>query len=248
MPFERPIVRKLRPKDTVPFQCRRCAACCRRLRGQLMVESLDAYRLANYLRTHGRPDIEMLDIINEYTEPDILPGNYPIFLMKVQGTDDACVFLKEGACSVYPARPRACRLYPFTVDIGVRGHDFNWYQCMDRPFHFSGGKVLVKDWFYRNFSKEERAFVLQEWKNVPEIGNLIRDLDGSALDAAHLDILLMRYTYFDQEQPFLPQYERNTEELLRRLGQLRSAAERETPYAQKRPSDGDRTTAPEEKE
>mgnify|MGYP001143426897 CR=1 FL=1 len=216
--------------------------------GQLMVESLDAYRLANYVRAHGRPDIEMVDIINDYTEPDILPGNYPIFLMKVQGPDDACVFLKEGACSVYPARPRACRLYPFTVDIGVRGHDFNWYQCLDRPFHFSRGKVLVKDWFYRNFSKEERAFVLQEWKNVPEIGNLIRDLDDSALDAAHLDILLMRYTYFDLEQPFLPQYERNTEELLRRLGRLRGPAEGETPHAQKLPSDGDRTTAPEEKE
>lgn len=54
----------------------------------------------------GGPDIEMLDIINEYTEPDILPGNYPIFLMKVQGPDDACVFLKEGACSVYPWRGR----------------------------------------------------------------------------------------------------------------------------------------------
>ena len=72
MSFEQPVVRKLRPKDSVPFQCRRCGACCRHLRGQLMVESLDAYRLANYLRTRGRPDLEMVDIINDYTEPDIL--------------------------------------------------------------------------------------------------------------------------------------------------------------------------------
>ena len=123
-------------------------------------------------------------IINEYTEPDILPGKYPIFLMKVQGPDDACVFLKEGACSVYPARPRACRLYPFTVDVGVRAMTSTgtsaWTARSTSP-----EQGLVKDWFYQNFSKEERTFVLQEWKNVPEIGNLIRNLDDSALDAAH---------------------------------------------------------------
>ena len=241
------LTKPLSLKDQVSFQCRLCGDCCRGLEGQLMLEPPDAYRLGRHLRASGAV-AEIEDVYAKYAHVSMLAEGIPIFLMNTVGADHACVFLKEGACSVYPARPRACRLYPFTVDIGVRGHDFNWYQCMDRPFHFSGGKVLVKDWFYRNFSKEERAFVLQEWKNVPEIGNLIRNLDGSALDAAHLDILLMRYTYFDQEQPFLPQYERNTEELLRRLGQLRSAAERETPYAQKRPSDGDRTTAPEEKE
>ena len=247
MPFEQPVVRKLRPKDSVPFQCRRCGACCRHLRGQLMVESLDAYRLANYLRTHGRPDIEMVDIINDYTEPDILPGNYPIFMMKVQGPDSACVFLKEGACSVYPARPRACRLYPFTVDIGERGRDFLWYQCLDRPFHFFGGKVTVKDWFYQNFSKEDRAFVLREWKSVPEMGKLLRDLDGSALDAAHLDIILLRYSCFDLEKPFLSQYERNTAELLLRLRGLHSLVWGEAQEAQNLPLDGGCETPPEEK-
>ena len=248
MQFEQPVVRKLRPKDSVPFQCRRCGSCCRHLRGQLMVESLDAYRLANYLRTHGRPDIEMLDIINDYTEPDILPGNYPIFMMTVQGPDHACVFLKEGACSVYPARPRACRLYPFTVDIGKRGRDFLWYQCLDRPFHFSDGKVTVKDWFYQNFSKEDRTFVLQEWKSVPEMGKLLRDLDGSALDTAHLDIILLRYSYFDLEQPFLPQYKRNTDELLLRLRQLRGPVGREAPHARKLSPDCDCITTLEDKE
>ena len=36
----------VRPKDWMCFQCRRCAGCCRDLEGQLMLEPLDAYRLA----------------------------------------------------------------------------------------------------------------------------------------------------------------------------------------------------------
>ena len=225
MLLERPIVRELRTKDTVPFQCRRCGTCCRHLRGQLMVESMDAYRLANYLRAHGRPDIEMIDIMNDYTELDILPGNYPVFLMKEQGPDDTCVFLKEGACSVYPVRPRACRLYPFAVNVGERGRNFLWYQSLDRPFHFTGGTVSVKDWFYQNFSKDDRSFVMHECQTIPEIGMLLRGLDERALDAAHRDIILLRYGFFDLDQPFLPQYERNTAELMRRLRRLCGSAD-----------------------
>lgn len=224
MAVEELVLRKLRTKDVVPFQCSQCGACCRNLRGQLMLESLDAYRLANYFRAHGCPDMEMVDVIDAYTAPSLLPGNYPIFLVRVQGPDDACVFLKEGACSVYAARPRACRLYPFTVDAGERGQDFSWYQCLERPFHFTGGTVLVKDWFYRNFSKEDRAFMLREWKILPQIGKLLRNLDDHQMDDAHREVILLQYSFFDQEMPFLPQYDRNAAELLRRLRRLNGGA------------------------
>ena len=40
----------VRPKDWVPFRCRLCGSCCRNLRGNLMPEQLDAYRLARFLR------------------------------------------------------------------------------------------------------------------------------------------------------------------------------------------------------
>lgn len=43
----------VRPKDWVCFNCQRCAACCRELEGQLMLEPLDAYNLAQCLRGPG---------------------------------------------------------------------------------------------------------------------------------------------------------------------------------------------------
>lgn len=214
------MVKRLRPKDRVPFHCQRCGACCRNLREQAMVESLDAYRIAAYLRAHGRPDMSVAEVYDEYTTPRILPGNYPIFMVNTMGEEAACVFLKDGACSIYPARLRVCRLYPFTVDTGERGRDFLWYQCLERPFHFSGGTVQVKDWFYENFSKEDRAFVLRESEILPQIGKYIKDMDGEVLDAAMKEMCLLRYCLFDVEEPFLPQYDRNAKMLLTRLRAL----------------------------
>ena len=46
-------IQPVRPKDQFPFSCRQCGACCRNIEGCVMVESLDAYRLARYLRTKG---------------------------------------------------------------------------------------------------------------------------------------------------------------------------------------------------
>lgn len=214
------MVKQLRPKDTVSFRCQRCGTCCRNLRNSVMVESLDAYRIARYLREHGYPDIEVADVFDQYTTPMILLGTYPIFMVNTTGPDDACVFLKNGACSIYPARMRVCRLYPFSVDTGERGRDFIWYQCLERPFHFTGGTVRVKDWFYENFSKEDREFVKRESKTIPLIGKWISNLEGEALHAADKAICLLRYFLYDVEEPFLPQYERNTESLLHQLRKL----------------------------
>ena len=45
-------IQPVRPKDQFTFSCRQCGACCRNIEGCVMVESLDAYRLARYLRTY----------------------------------------------------------------------------------------------------------------------------------------------------------------------------------------------------
>lgn len=41
------------PSDRFPFRCRMCGACCRHVRESVPLESLDAFRLAKYLRDKG---------------------------------------------------------------------------------------------------------------------------------------------------------------------------------------------------
>ena len=89
----------VRPKDWVPFRCRLCGSCCRNLRGNLMPEQVDAYRLARFLRERGEVEY-MEDFYTNYTYPDMLEGFFPIFMMNTAGPDDSCVFLENGRCSV----------------------------------------------------------------------------------------------------------------------------------------------------
>ena len=210
----------VRPKDWVPFRCRLCGNCCRNLRGNLMPEQIDAYRLARFLRERGEVEY-MEDFYTRYTYPDMLEGFFPVFLINTVDPDDSCVFLKDGRCSVYEARPRVCQLYPFTAFPGQRGKAFHFFQCMDsNSAHFSDGKILVKDWMYQNFSREDREFLTAESDTLLELGRLLKAMSTDGRKENLFQILYYRYYNYDLDQPFMPQYKENTEELKRILQEL----------------------------
>ena len=210
----------VRPKDWVPFRCRLCGNCCRNLRGNLMPEQIDAYRLARFLRERGEVEY-MEDFYTRYTYPDMLEGFFPVFLINTVDPDDSCVFLKDGRCSVYEARPRVCRLYPFTAFPGQRGKAFHFFQCMDNnSAHSSDGKILVKDWMYQNFSREDREFLTAESDTLIELGRLLKAMSTDGRKENLFQILYYRYYNYDLDQPFMPQYKENTEELKRILQEL----------------------------
>ena len=136
MDDQKTIVVSVHAKDCVDYQCRRCGQCCRHIRDAVMVESLDAYRLAKYLRSR-EPNIYTIDeVLSQYCEPTPLTNDcFPIFVLKTTGPDDSCIFLKDGLCSIYEARPRTCRLYPFSVGPGERGRDFEYEdECAREDF------------------------------------------------------------------------------------------------------------------
>ena len=210
----------VRPKDWVPFRCRLCGNYCRNLRGNLMPEQIDAYRLARFLRERGEVEY-MEDFYTRYTYPDMLEGFFPVFLINTVDPDDSCVFLKDGRCSVYEARPRVCRLYPFTAFPGQRGKAFHFFQCMDsNSAHFSDGKILVKDWMYQNFSREDREFLTAESDTLLELGRLLKAMSTDGRKENLFQILYYRYYNYDLDQPFMPQYKENTVELKRILQEL----------------------------
>jgi len=181
-----------------------------------MLEPLDTYHLARYLWKHGRVEYPE-DVYSQYTHPGMVES-YPVFLINTASPDDACMFLKEGRCSVYEARPRVCRLYPFTVNFGRRGRAFEVYQCLDRhSSHFAGGRIQIKDWMYQNFPREDKEFFTAESAVLPELNRLLRALGPERMEQNLFHILYYVYFNYDLDQPFMPQYTRNTEELKRIL-------------------------------
>ena len=203
----------VRPKDWIDFHCRLCGNCCRDLEGKLMPEILDVFHFARYLCEHGKAGC-IEDVYGSFTHADVLENCYPIFVMNTTGPDNACVFLKDGRCSIYEARPRVCRLYPLNAFPGQRGKTFDFFKSVDQhAAHYSEGKILVKDWMYQNLWREDREFLTAESSTLPELGRIFRVLSPEQLERNLFHILYYRYYNYDLDQPFMPQYTRNTEVL-----------------------------------
>lgn len=124
---------------------------------------------------------------------------------------------KDNRCTVYPARPRVCRHYPFSVGPGSRGRDFAWVLCRDKPFHLSGGRILVKDWIHQNFPGEEREFLKSEYAFYARIGRILNSMSEKAEESCLSRIVFFCYFNYELGEPFLPQYDRNMRTLLKSL-------------------------------
>ena len=82
-------IQPVRPKDQFTFSCRQCGACCRNIEGCVMVESLDAYRLARYLRTKGESIEGIEDFLFRYCDPEPLTEEgFPIYMLKTKAPKD----------------------------------------------------------------------------------------------------------------------------------------------------------------
>lgn len=197
----------------VRFQCRRCGNCCRHVKEQILVESMDAFYMAKHLGCH---DIGKL--YNNFTTPTLLQELYPAFLMKVSGPDDACIFLKNGQCSIYEARPRTCRVYPFSVCPDVLNRSFGYIQNWDQhEAHFSGPLVRVGTWMEETFDEESRAFLLTEYRVLPKLATLLQRVPPDEQMRFYSQVIFLHYFNYNLNQSFLLQHTANLEELKRRL-------------------------------
>lgn len=178
-----------------------------------MLEPMDAYRLAQYLRDQGEPVAGTEDVLARYAHPTWLADNFPVFLLNTVGTSDDCVFLKAGRCPVYEARPRVCRLYPFSVAPGERGRDFQYFLCTEKSHHFADGIVKVKEWLSQNFIREDRDVLKVDYKAVQVLDRNLRAMSEKEFQSLLFRFLYYRYYNYDLDQPFLPQFRSNLEQL-----------------------------------
>lgn len=211
----------VRSKDWVSFQCQRCGQCCRHVKGSIMLESLDAYRLAIFLKERGDAITDMSDVFSQYSFPmSLTDAGFPVFLIRTVGPDDTCAFWENGRCAIYPVRPRTCRIYPFSIAPGTRGKDFEYYLCTDKIHHLSGGRVSVNDWLYENFKREDKEFVKLEFQYAAKIGKFMREAPESLREKVLFPLMYFRYYNYDLQKPFLQQYEHNHIQLLGELNRL----------------------------
>lgn len=205
-------------RQPIKFKCSACGACCKNVRDSILLEPLDAFRIVReYIKNgfYGTGD-EILDQIAELKE---LSRGFYVFVLKTVNDSGVCGMLKDNRCTIYPARPRTCRLYPFTVDPSADG-SMKWYLCTEQSHHFGKGSVTAREWQRRNLSGEDEEYLCEECRVLPVLGRLMRNIADADLREAEKQILLFRYLAYDYSQSFLPQYKNNMLFLKAQLSRL----------------------------
>jgi Fe-S-cluster containining protein len=210
-------IRYVQPDDTFNFECSLCGECCRNAENSVMLEPFDLFRIARHFRRNGRPYCGIEDVIMEYTDIKTIDDtNYPIFLAKAKGQRKACVFLKDGRCSIQDAKPKACRLYPLGAWPNDALTEFVYFIASEKQHHFAGPAIRVSDWMAENFGEEEREVVLADARSIAAIAPLVRGLKELGVDREHIlkPLILFKYILFETDEPFLPQVVRSTAQLM----------------------------------
>jgi len=197
--------------DRFPFHCSRCGKCCREVAGSVMAESLDLFRLARHLGQSTEA------VMAQYTVPKMLSPGFPVLMLQTNGSDDACVFLKENCCSIQDAKPRICRMYPMNVDPG---EDFQGVLIMDAYPHFHGEEHRAGDWLSENFTQEERGYLSLEYQFLKQIAPILNGIADRHKDEIVFHMLACRFLNFETAADFLPQYARNMARLKAELWRI----------------------------
>lgn len=123
------VLRRVRvPKvdpEAASFRCTGCGACCSEF--WINVSAADVARICD---ATGLSAIEVVEFTGEHLvdgEDDddgwvLLGDTRSLMTLKTAPDERVCQFLVDGLCSIYEARPRACRLYPWDRDWLLGGH------------------------------------------------------------------------------------------------------------------------------
>ena len=184
------------------------------------MESLDAFRLAKYLRDRGESVQCMDDVLAKYSIPILLhESGYMVFMLSTVGPDDACIFLKENKCTIHAAKPRACRTYPISVGPAKTG-GYEAYLSMEQIHHFKGPHQSVKKWIQKRCSQQDYDFWETDVGSAQEIARLLEQLPLERKKGALSQFLRYKYSGFDLDKSFTEQFRSNNQKLLEVLRNL----------------------------
>ena len=206
-------------RQPIKFSCSGCAACCKNVRDSIALEPLDVYRIIQYKRKNGCTDPPD-DILWEIADLKELSRGFDVFVLKTVNDSGVCGMLKDDRCTIYPTRPRTCRLYPFSAEPLFSERRIKWFLCTEQPHHFYGSAITAREWQKNNLSSEDEAYLFEECTVLPEIGKLLRKVPEKNLLQAEQHLVVYRYLAYDFEKPFLPQFKDNMLFLKSILGRL----------------------------
>lgn len=120
--------------EGIRWRCKRCGMCCG--------DTGDRERRILAMEYE-------VDSISRFTGLEADAFSYPtwrgIYTHTIRKVNGACVFLKNGSCSIYEARPLVCVFYPFSMSL--RDGRLRFELTKEKCPGIGEGEVLGREYF-----------------------------------------------------------------------------------------------------
>lgn len=116
-------------KSENPFKCfDGCVECCIDSTMPIEISIADLKKLADHLKITPREVFFKYCIVGarQALKPGSINHFFPIIAFR-----HPCKFLKNSKCSVYPARPSVCRLFPYLLKYEKSDYPYLNYKCVE---------------------------------------------------------------------------------------------------------------------
>lgn len=210
--------------DKFRFSCRQCGKCCIE-REDILLTPLDLFKLSKKLNMTPN------DFVEKYGEVYIGDSSRMVLVrLKPRGSIRRCPLLKDRKCSVHDAKPRVCAMFPIgrafrlnpeknsADQISVKNIEyiFNGAHCGNAEEH------TVQEWLEAFGIPIEDEFFVEWQKTLTEICEIVHLAEKKfslekTLDIIWSAIYALMYMRYDIDQEFIPQFEKNRDELLEKL-------------------------------
>lgn len=167
----------------IQFGCNQCGECCRQMR--VPVNHLDIIRI-QAARPEQQPEewLQVYPVDEKEQSAAWICGQPSILILKVNLTENACVFLDDNACGLYDDRPGVCRIWPFEsngrkIHISPPHRLLTSLTCEQTPFH--GEKDIRQSMTASDAAHKAYRNYVQQWNSehraYPERQSLERFLN-----------------------------------------------------------------------
>ena len=213
---------KIGVDDKFHFHCTMCGKCCIN-REDILLNPKDLYNISKEL------GLKPIDTIKQYCETYI--GNdsrFPIVRLKPKGSIKRCPFLKNRKCSVHKAKPTVCAMFPIGRVVSYAEDKKNAlnlpmaevnYIFMNPGCGDDSETHTVREWLSDFDIPSEDEYFMKWQSHLAEFSEFIRGLEKkkkqaqNSLGTVWNIIFVCAYCNYEIEKEFMPQFDRNMEDL-----------------------------------
>ena len=187
--------------------CEGCSACCQGMGNSIILDPMDLWRL----QLGKKENFDTL--LANYLELNVVDGMV-LPNLKMAGEEEACLFLKDGRCSIHGYRPGICRLFP--LGRNYEGEKLSYFLLTDACPAKNKSKMKVSKWLEMDGVKDYEHFLVKWHSLTKSLRQTMQNYNEE--EAKRKNMLFLQMFYFTpvQQENFYDGFYERLEQFERR--------------------------------